>query len=170
MIAARRSQVGHRLLAAVWVALAIWPAALQAQDAVPEPIRWSVQPPALTMARGARATVRLVGAITSGWHLYGMAETVGGPIPTRITLGPSPLFTFGGAIDAAPPHRVFDANFDMRVELYSETASFRLPVRVSADAPIGTQTLTVSVRYQSCSDTLCLPPRTTQVAVPVTIR
>ncbi len=170
MSAARRRRVGHRLLTVVWMALAVWPAPLQAQEAVPDVLRWSATPASLTVARGARVTVQLVGEIRPGWHLYGMAEMPGGPIPTRITLGPSPLFTFGGAIAPAPAHRVFDPNFDMRVELYSERAEFRLPVRVSADATAGAQTLTVTVRYQSCSETLCLPLRTTQVAVPVTIR
>jgi hypothetical protein len=139
-----------------------------AQGALPEPVRWTVTPDLYEVRSGGRITVRLIGTIRDGWHLYGLDETTGGPIPTTITVGPSPAFTFAGVIGASTPNAVFDPNFDLKVELYSGRAEFRLPVKVVTTA--GAQTLLVSIRYQSCSDTLCLAPRTVQVPVAVTVR
>ena len=139
-----------------------------AQGALPEPVRWTVTPDLYDTRSGGTILVRLTGVILEGWHLYGLEETAGGPMPTTLPVGAWPAFTFAGVIQAQKPHAVFDPNFDLKVELYSGRAEFRLPVKVRA--PAGAQTLMVSVRYQSCSDTLCLAPRTVQVPVAVTVR
>ena len=46
---------------------------------------------------------------------------------------------------ASAPHTVFDANFDMKVDLYSGHAEFGIPVKAARSAAAGEQTLTVHV-------------------------
>jgi hypothetical protein len=63
----------------------------------------------------------------------------------------------------------FDPNFGLNVETYDAQATFAVPVRVAADAPRGATNLTLTARFQTCNATLCLPPHTERVAVPITI-
>jgi hypothetical protein len=141
-----------------------------AANLVPDPVSWSLAPTEAVARPGETVTMQLLGDIREGWHLYSQAELPGGPVATRITLAPADVFTFAGPIDATKPHVVFDPNFDMRVELYSDRAEFMLPVTISPRVPLGNQTLAVHVRYQSCDDSICLAPRTARVSVSVQVR
>jgi hypothetical protein len=141
-----------------------------AEAPVPDPVSWSLAPTEAAARPGETVTMQLLGDILEGWHLYSLAELPGGPVATRITLAPADVFTFAGPIDATKPHVVFDPNFDMRVELYSDRAEFMLPVTISPRVLPGNQTLTVNVRYQSCDDSVCLAPRTARVSVSVQVR
>jgi hypothetical protein len=55
------------------------------------------------------------------------------------------------------------------VETYEKTVTFTVPVRVDKGAHVGTDTVVVSARYQACNATLCLPPQTSMVPVPVVV-
>jgi hypothetical protein len=57
----------------------------------------------------------------------------------------------------------------MEVELYEGAAGFVLPLRVAAGTAAGTQNLVISAQSQSCNNSMCLPPTTVKVEVPVTI-
>ena len=58
-----------------------------------------------------------------------------------------------------------DPNFQINVETYESAVTFTLPVRVDHAAPVGSDTVLVSARYQACNATLCLPPQTAKVPV-----
>ena len=47
--------------------------------------------------------------------------------------------------------------------------TFTVPVRVDRAAPVGSDTVVVSARYQACNATLCLPPQTAKVPVVVQV-
>lgn len=57
------------------------------------------------------------------------------------------------------PLSVFASDFDIKTD-------FRAP----AEAPAGRRTITGSLRYQACSDNLCLPPKTIDVELVIDIR
>ncbi|HEY0867127.1 MAG TPA: cytochrome c biogenesis protein CcdA, partial [Fimbriimonas sp.] len=59
-------------------------------------------------------------------------------------------------------------NFGKEVEMYSDSAWFRLPVKVSKDAK-GEQKASITVRFMSCDDRMCLPPRNVDVPVMFTV-
>ena len=118
---------------------------------------------------GTRFAVPLVGAMDPGWHLYALEEPQGGPIATVIAL------TEGDAADLLQvqeghPSIVADPAFGVATGYFAGTATFTLQLRMAKDAPAGVQPLHVLVRYQSCNDTVCLPPRTDTVEVAVTVR
>jgi thiol:disulfide interchange protein DsbD len=135
------------------------------------PIRWSLRRAESTpLARGETTIVQLAARIDEGWHLYGLDLPDNGPIPTAISLAAGQPFALAGPIEAAKGKDVFDANFGMKLELYTGTATFGLPIRVAPTAAPGSQRLAVQAHYQSCSDTICLPPRTVTVELTLEVR
>ncbi len=111
----------------------------------------------------------LAARIQAGWHLYALQEPSGGPIATTISLAETKGFKLG-SVTGTKPQTSFDPNFEMQVGLYSERAEFTLPVTILPDAPIGSQTLTVQVRYQACNDKICLPPKAEKLTVQIDVR
>jgi thiol:disulfide interchange protein DsbD len=145
-------------------------AALAFATAAPDPVAWRLQdPPSKPVKPGARFNVKLAVKIQQGWHLYSLKPMAEGPIPTRIWLPEGQPFTLAAAVQAPEPETKHDPNFDMQVELYDGELAFTLPVRVAAGAPAGPQKLLVNASYQTCSDTICLPPKTVKIEAPVTI-
>jgi hypothetical protein len=144
--------------------------ATQAPQA-PAPISWSLTlSRQASVRRGETFGVRLVADIQPGWHLYSINQPEGGPMATEISLPAGQPFGFARAISETKPHAIFDPSFGTQVRLHSDKAEFGLPVTVGANAAPGAATLGVEVRYQSCNDTLCLPPRTVKVGVTVQVR
>jgi len=138
---------------------------------VTDPVRWTIVDAARqSVEHGAVVKVKLAAAIEPGWHLYSIDQPPGGPIPTEISLPPGQPFAFAKPIVGPKPHTIFDQNFGMRVQLYTRSAEFILPIKVAATAPHGTQTLTVQTRYQACNDQICLPPRIANPTLAVAIK
>jgi DsbC/DsbD-like thiol-disulfide interchange protein len=138
--------------------------------APPDPVAWKLDgAPAAAVKAGARFNVKLVARIQQGWHMYSMKPVDDGPVPTRVWVTEGQPFKLAGAVKADAPETVQDAALNMEVELYHGGASFVLPVEVAAGAPAGPQTLSVSASYQTCNNSICLPPKTIKVEVPVAI-
>jgi thiol:disulfide interchange protein DsbD len=134
------------------------------------PITWTVKSVSRkAVTRGMSVTVRLGATIQSGWHLYGLDEPEGGPTATQISLADDHGYELG-SIGSAKPIELMDPNFGMRVGFYVEKTEFQLPIKILKDAPTGAQSLTVKVRYQTCNDKLCLPPRIEKLPVQLDIK
>jgi len=74
-----------------------------------------------------------------------------------------------GTVRGPAPDTRFDSNFGINVETYDDLATFALTVRAAGDARPGTDTLAIKARFQTCNASLCLPPHTETVLVPVTV-
>ena len=126
------------------------------------PVRWllvdSAKPHQLTPGRSTPLT--LEAQIAKGWHIYSLAQKPGGPIPLTIRLISSDDAIIRGVIKAPQPERQFDQNFGIETELYSGTPRFTIQVAVPSRSRAGARKVQVGARYQVCSETLCLPPRT----------
>ncbi len=132
------------------------------------PVHWTATS-AGKVAPGATVSAQIAAAIYPGWHVYALTQGPGGPIATRITLAAGQPFTLQGDPTGPAPHTEFDPNFGIQVEEYEEQAAFTVPVAVGSAAPVGKDSIVVRARYQVCNASLCLPPRTESVAVPVTV-
>ena len=132
-------------------------------------VTWTLQQPRPVRA-GEAVSLTLTATIAPGWHLYAMAQPEGGPISTEVSLPATALATFARPIVASKPATIVDPNFDLRVQLYSESATFTLPLRVAATAPAGAHPFAVEARYQSCNDVICLPPKAVRIETTLTIR
>jgi DsbC/DsbD-like thiol-disulfide interchange protein len=133
------------------------------------PITWTATAPKSAIA-GTTVPIELMATIDNGWHLYSTTQPAGGPIPTRITVATSPIFTSAGAVVFPKPSVAPDPNFGINVETYQQTVTFTVPVHVAANAPKGVDTVAIQARFQACNASLCLPPKAQTISVPVTVR
>jgi hypothetical protein len=107
--------------------------------------------------------------IAKGWHMYSLTQKPGGPIPLRLQLLGAADVLVRGVIRAPKPDRVFDKNFGIETESYSGNPRFTIPVGVSGRTLTGLRKFQLAARFQVCSATLCLPPRTDKIEVALRI-
>jgi thiol-disulfide isomerase/thioredoxin len=131
----------------------------------PDPIRWAlkIEASAASLKPGNRFNAQLIATIDEGWHLYSPDQSPGGPLPTRIKLMGTQGFKLDGEIDVPQPQVTFDPVFKMETQIFEGETTFTLPIVVDADAAPGEHTLAVSVTFQSCNQTTCLPPKVVKV-------
>ena len=146
--------------------------AARAQDQAPMPIHWTaaLQPPQHPLQPGQKISLALTADIDSGWHVYAFPQPPGSPvIPTDVTVPDGQALALSG--DIKPPKAIsqVDPTVGKETDLYENSVTFDLPLKVSKKARAGKQTLEVDVRYQACNNRLCLPPRTDKVEAPVEI-
>lgn len=119
---------------------------------------------------GAIVPVRLEARSSRGWYFYSVTQPEGGPIPARIWLPDTAMFTLAGPVRGPAPSRSFDSVFGLVVEKHSGRSSFTVPVRVEEGAGAGAREIRISASYQACNDRICLSPRTVTLSVPLTVR
>ena len=135
------------------------------------PITWTVasEQTAQPLKPGAAFKLQLTARIEERWHLYAMEQPHEGPRPTRILVPNGQLFTLDGKIEAPGPIRENDPNFGFETDFYEGSVTFDLPLRISATAEPGRQKAIVEVRFQTCNQEICLPPKTLKLELDVDI-
>ena len=132
-----------------------------------KPVKWALvggNSPRPVVA-GRAVDVVLAADIADGWYIYSLTQKPGGPYPLRIQLTGAADVGLRGAIKAPTPVTKFDPNFGIETQLHRGKPRFVVPVGVPVGALTGKRELVVAARYQACSETLCLPPRTARVAL-----
>ena len=144
-------------------------AAAQSSTDVPAPAA-VVKPHAFVslspVPRGREFQVAIAVDIAHGYHMnshhptdqYLIATTLTPKLPTGFVL-----------LDILyPPGHVEKFSFspDKGLDVYSGSVTLKLRLIAHNDAPIGAVTFPVTLRYQACNDTTCLPP----VKVPLDVR
>ncbi|MGO9894165.1 MAG: cytochrome c biogenesis protein CcdA [Bryobacteraceae bacterium] len=114
---------------------------------------WAVAFDPATAAPGAKALARITARIDPGWHLYSASSAAGIPASFQLT-GPVVEST---RLFQTQPKRAFDANFNTEAETYEGEAGFAVEAIVRKDAPAGPAQISVNGRFQTCSDTQCVP-------------
>lgn len=137
-----------------------------------KPVRWGLVggTSPRTVVAGQTVEVVLEADIAKGWHIYSLTQKPGGPIPLRIELVGAPDVGVRGAIRAPKPVAKFDRSFGMETEVHRGKPRFTLSLGVPPGTLSGKRGLELKARYQACSETLCLPPRTEKVAVTLRIK
>ncbi len=133
-----------------------------------DPVQWTLSPQTGNVAPGAKATFSLDATIQSGWHLYSPTTPPGGPIITQIIPASNPAFGKWGVYRPVPVRKL-DPNFQVDTETYTGAAKFLIEGETAKSAS-GVVPVSVTVRYQACSDVKCLPPvkKTVEAQVSVT--
>ncbi len=132
-----------------------------------DPVKLTLAVSPESVASGAKGAAKVTATIESPWKMYSLTQGSGGPIPTKISVDDT--YFQAGQISGPKPKVAFDPNFGIDTEAYTGEAVFNLPFTVTAEAPDGRQELRISVKYQVCNDTLCLPPKTVKLAAPLTV-
>ncbi len=116
--------------------------------------------------RGKEFEVAVVVEIAHNYHMNSHHPTDAYLIATALT----PKLPTGFALvdTIYPPGRLEKFSFspDKGLDVYSGSVTLKLRLAAHNDAPIGAVTFPVTLRYQACNDTTCLPP----VKVPVDVR
>ncbi len=119
---------------------------------------WSLQSDSASAPPGSTVRIRAAARIDSGWHLYSAASAAG--IPANFQISPGTL----ERVLQTAPKRTFDNNLNAEAEFYESNEVFLLDVKLPADASAGPATLSVNIRYQTCTDTTCVPGKWTGTA------
>lgn len=118
-------------------------------------VKWNLSVEPATVTPGAKVLARMTGQIGSGWHLYSLSTP--GAIPTTIQLAPNAVVERYRVLQP-PPRRKHDPNFQTDTETFENQVAFLLELELKKDAPAGAAELSVTARYQTCNDKVCIPP------------
>jgi DsbC/DsbD-like thiol-disulfide interchange protein len=119
------------------------------------------------VARGSVTTLELSAEVQQGWHVYALSQPPGGPVPLLVTLDDNQVVRLAGTPSGTAPEELHDPRFDLDTRFYTHSFTVRVPVRVNQQAGAGRQLIPVNVRFQTCSDRECQPPKTVHLSVPV---
>jgi uncharacterized protein YcnI len=115
--------------------------------------------------RGQTFEAAVVVDIEKGFHMNSNKPSEDYLIPTTLTSNPAQGIK---VVDTTyPPGQMKNFSFskDKPLNVYTDTVTLRLKLSADASAPLGATTVPLTLRYQACNDTTCLPP----VKVPVTL-
>ena len=118
------------------------------------------------VARGQEFQAAVVMKIADGFHMNSHKPSDSYLIPTTIT----PQLPSGvKLVEAVYPvghNKTFPFSPDKPLNVYSGSVTLRLRLTAEASAPIGSTTIPMTLRYQACNNSACLPP----VKVPVSVK
>jgi len=108
--------------------------------------------------------VRITATIQSGWHLYSQSQPADAIAePTKITFNKNPLLKLDGNIkEEGKMEKFHDAKLDLSANQYSSKVEFVQTVKMKATAKTN---VSGTVRFQTCNDEKCLPPKTVNFSV-----
>ena len=145
----------------------LWvPLPLEAQAAGTHVV--SVEPPqGLAVRRGTEFQVPLKLVIRNGYHINSNTPSEDYLIPTALQWDTSPIAVRGVTYPKAESVRYEYSPSPLLV--YSGTVTVVSRFAAPGDATRGQTTLKGKLRYQACTDKMCLAPRTLEFNAPVKI-
>jgi hypothetical protein len=121
----------------------------------------------ITAKAGTELPVKLVAQLKPGYHCNSDKPSEDYLIPLKLTWTPAPLEVVGVTypkpqmekyVFSEKPLSVYTGDFDI-------VTKFKVP----ASAHLGQAVLSAKLRYQACNDRMCLPPKTLDVSLPITV-
>ena len=133
-----------------------------------DPVSYTVTEIPEAVEAGTPFTLTVQADIQGKWHLYSVANAAdAGPVPTTFTIA-EPYATITDSVRESEPTIAYDPNFRTELGWHSNRARFTLPV-IFTEPRTGRQQITLNVRYMTCDDSSCLPPKTKQLMVEVNV-
>lgn len=140
----------------------------QGSSALPNPSS-IVKPHAVAsldpVPRGKEFQIAVVVEIARGFHMNSHKPTDEYLIPTTLTPQLASGFQLKDTIYPDGRLEKFSFSPNKPLNVYTGSVTLRLRLAADANAPLGTATIPVTLRYQACNDAACLPP----VKVPVNV-
>lgn len=129
----------------------------------------SVAPPRTVIARkGARAEVKLAVSLREGYHANSNTPSEDYMIPLKLTWNAAPLEVEDTIYPKAKLEKYDFA--DKPLSVFSGDFVVLTRFQTPASAPSGATVLTGKLRYQACTTSMCLPPKSVEVRLPVDVR
>ena len=121
------------------------------------------------VARGASFQLAVVLKIRNGFHINARKPSAEYLIPTDLRANLPAGFKSAGEI-AYPKGDLHTFAFTKTpLNVYEDKVILRIPLIAQPDAPLGAQKIPLKLRYQACSQEVCLPPVTLDVDAPLTV-
>jgi thiol:disulfide interchange protein DsbD len=121
------------------------------------------------VARGASFQLAVVLKIRNGFHINARKPSAEYLIPTDLRANLPAGFKSVGEITYPKGELRTFAFTKTPLNVYEDKVVLRVPLAVQPDAPLGAQHIPLKLRYQACSNEVCLPPVTLDVDAPVTV-
>jgi DsbC/DsbD-like thiol-disulfide interchange protein len=115
------------------------------------------------VARGSQFQVAVAIEIANGYHMNSHKPLDSYLIPTVLTPQVPAGFTLADTIYPNGRNEKFPFSPDKPLNVYSGSVTLKLKLSADATAPMGAVTIPMTLRYQACNNSACLPP----VKVPV---
>ncbi|HXI38832.1 MAG TPA: cytochrome c biogenesis protein CcdA [Bryobacteraceae bacterium] len=128
-----------------------------------DPAKWSLDLEPSATAPGSKVLARLAAKIEPGWHLYSLTTPAGGPTPTTIRIVDNAAVERFRVFEPKPKS-AFDPTFKLETETYEGEPAFLIEIETKKDAAAGAAEVVAAVRYQMCTEKICLPPVTRRAA------
>jgi hypothetical protein len=144
-------------------------AALLAGPPTAPPPVLSVAPPAIvSLEAGGFAEARLSVTVREGYHVQANPAAAPYLIPLSLELGPTDAIRTGPPVyPPGEPYRLRGASSDLSV--YGGSFDLRIPVMALDGSAPGESRLRGALRYQACSERICLRPASAAVELRVKV-
>jgi len=120
------------------------------------------------VARGSAFQLAVVLKIRNGFHINARQPSADYLIPTDLRPDVPAGFKVGDIVYPKGELRTFSFS-KKALNVYEDKAIIRMALSALPDAPLGTQHIPLKLRYQACSNEVCLPPVTVDVDATVTV-
>jgi hypothetical protein len=121
------------------------------------------------VARGGSFQLAIVLKIRNGFHINARKPSADYLIPTDLRANLPAGFKPAGEISYPKGELRTFAFTKTPLNVYEDKVVLRVPLAAQSDAPLGVQHIPLKLRYQACSNEVCLPPVTLDVDAPVTV-
>jgi len=121
------------------------------------------------VARGSSFQLAIVLKIRNGFHINARKPSAEYLIPTDLRANLPAGFKSAGEISYPHGELHTFAFTKTPLNVYEDKVVLRVPLTALADAPLGSQKIPLKLRYQACSQEVCLPPVTLAVDAQVTV-
>jgi len=113
--------------------------------------------------RGKEFQIAVVADIAKGFHMNSHKPTDAYLIPTTLSADLAKGIELEDTVYPNGKLEKFSFSPDKPLDVYTGSVTIKLRLAAAADAPLGATTIRLTLRYQACNDTTCLPP----VKIPV---
>ncbi len=134
-------------------------AGVSSPAAAEDPVQWTLTFDSKSAAPGSHVLAKFTGTIQPHWHVYSMTTPPGGPESRPRPASRTIPAVAGFKIYQSKPVRKLDPSFGIDTETFSEQYVLLFDIELKKDAAAGPADIAANVRYQSCNDTICLPPK-----------
>ncbi len=117
---------------------------------------------------GEHARILMKGKVVEGWHVYSLipSEDEFAPLPTNVLVEAGQHVELIGPPYETNPVMAFDPVIGMELRYHENSFYFFQNLKLAEITP-GNQPFSsnVAIRYQACSDKICLPPKTERLTL-----
>jgi hypothetical protein len=150
---------GSFVFAVFALCLALSPAAPSQVPSGREVVKPEIYASLDPVARGSSFQIAVVMKIRPGFHVNAREKSEEYLIATDLKAAAPAGFSTGEV--SYPKGKLEKFAFSkIPLNVYQDTVILRMPVTALASAPLGEQHIPLKLRYQACSNELCLPPVT----------